>query len=435
MRASKVRAVATFELLCTLKRKGYLIATFGMPLILLAYGGVVGGIGYFIDSQPETPRAYAVIDRSGILAGSAPEVRSTLLPEQLLDALRAAGGVPALVEMGSTTLRMSQDEDTVRRQVLDGDLAGYWVVPPDYLDSGRLERYLSDSMRLGTSDARGAIQRLLRDRLLELAVDEALRERVREPVARVDSYTLGPDGEPADRNVAAVIARLAIPIVFVVVLFVALMMSTSYLVQGLAEEKENKVVEVLLASADPDEILTGKLLGLGGAGLLQVTVWFSMTLAGALLFAGMLAGLGVQMPWASMLVAGPFFAVAYLFFGCLMLATGSLGSGYKESQQLTAVWGILAALPLMFLGVMLSQPHGAVARTLTWIPFSAPVTVVIRMALEPDGIAIWEIAGSLAMMVGATFMGLRIGGRLFRLGLLAGSRPKLREILRQARLG
>lgn len=436
MRVAKVRAVAAFELLSTLKRKGYLIATFGMPLILAAYGGVIGLIGYMADSAEEgEPKVYAVIDRSGILDGTPEEVRTALLPEEVLAALRAAGRVPSLVEMGSTTLRMAEDEEQVRRQVLDGDLTGYYVIPEEYVDSGRIVRYLPDRMDLRTSDARDAVRRLLRDRLLELAVEAPLRDRVREPVATVESYTLGDDGAPRDRDTAAVIARFAVPLVFVVLLFVSLMMSTSYLVQGTAEEKENKVVEVLLAAADPDEILAGKLVGLGTAGLLQVTVWFSMLLAAGLLFAGMLAGLGVGIPWGSMLVAGPFFASAYLFFGSLMLATGSLGGGYKESQQLTAVWGILAALPLMFLGSMIPQPHGTVATVLTWIPFSAPVTVVLRMALGPEGIAAWEIAGALAVMVVSIFVALRLGGRLFRLGLLSGSRPGLREILRQARLG
>jgi ABC-2 type transport system permease protein len=90
---------------------------------------------------------------------------------------------------------------------------------------------------------------------------------------------------------------------------------------------------------------------------------------------------------------------------------------------------------MMLLSVLMSEPHGPVAVVLSWVPFTAPLTVVMRMALDPDGIATWEVVGALVVMVLATWLALRLGARLFRVGLLlTGSWPGLREILRQARL-
>jgi ABC-2 type transport system permease protein len=89
----------------------------------------------------------------------------------------------------------------------------------------------------------------------------------------------------------------------------------------------------------------------------------------------------------------------------------------------------------MFLPVMLADPHSPVAHILTWIPFSAPATLVFRMSLDPDAISVWEIAGSLLVLVLSTWAAVRLASRLFRVGLmLTGPRPSLREILRQARL-
>ena len=151
--------------------------------------------------------------------------------------------------------------------------------------------------------------------------------------------------------------------------------------------------------------------------------------------AAALTTFGVQVPWLAMGVGLLFFVTGYLFMGSLMLGFGSLGSTTRESQQLTTAWTLLAVLPMMFIGLFIANPHSLPALIMTWIPFTAPVTVILRLTLAPEGIAWWEIAGSLAVLIASTWFALRLGARLFRIGLLlTGSRPKLRAILRQARL-
>ena len=126
---------------------------------------------------------------------------------------------------------------------------------------------------------------------------------------------------------------------------------------------------------------------------------------------------------------------AYLFLGSLMLGTGSLGNNFRESQQFSMVWSLSMVVPMMFMQVLIFDPHGTLARVFTWIPFTAPITTVFRLALEPEGIAWWEVVGSWLVLVASTWLALHLGARLFRVGvLMSGARPKLREILRQARL-
>ena len=118
-----------------------------------------------------------------------------------------------------------------------------------------------------------------------------------------------------------------------------------------------------------------------------------------------------------------------------MLGTGSLGSNMREAQQLAMVWSLTAALPMMMMAVLLREPHGTVARVLTWLPFTAGPVVVLRAGTDAASLAWWEIAGSFAVLILATWVAIRVGARLFRIGLLsAGARPSLREIIRQARL-
>ena len=167
--------------------------------------------------------------------------------------------------------------------------------------------------------------------------------------------------EPARSRTAGSVAsavRVAIPLAFTVLFLMSVLMTSGYLLQGTATEKENKVVEVLLASANPDEILAGKLMGLGAAGLLQVAVWMAMLFVTGFGAIPLLFAAQVEMPWRTLLVALPLFMLAFLFFGSLMLGTGSLGSNMREAQQLSMMWSLTAALPLMLMSVLIREPHG-----------------------------------------------------------------------------
>ena len=127
--------------------------------------------------------------------------------------------------------------------------------------------------------------------------------------------------------------------------------------------------------------------------------------------------------------------IAFLFFGSLMLGTGSLGSNMREAQQLSMIWSLTAALPLMLMSVLIREPHGVPTRILTWLPLTSAPVVVMRSSMDPDFLAWWEIVGPMLVLVGATWLAIRVGARLFRVGLLnSGARPTLREVFRQARL-
>jgi ABC-2 type transport system permease protein len=159
-----------------------------------------------------------------------------------------------------------------------------------------------------------------------------------------------------------------------------------------------------------------------------------MTLGVRFGFAQLVLPLDVQIAWQAVAIAPVLFITAYAFLGSLMLGTGSFGGNVRESQQLGMFWAFLATLPLMFVPLLLTDPHGLVAHVLTWIPFSAPATLVLRLSLDPDGMSVWEVAGSLAVLVLSTWAAVRLASRLFRVGLLlTGARPSLREIWRQAK--
>ena len=436
----KIKTVATFEFLSTVKRPGYLIATFGMPVFMAAYGAVVAVPAYFAEQSSRQPSVYGVVDQAGVLRleGDLKGGDGLRIPDDVRQALEAAGQAQALdraVLAENFVFRPLATEEEARAALAARQLKGYFLVPKNYMSEGQLDVYSPDSVTMSGSDSRGALSDLLRKRLIEQRMDDVTAARVLKPIERTRRFAVTRTGEVRDGGSAASILRLAVPIIFMVLFLISVLMTSGYLMQGTATEKENKVVDVLLASANPDQILAGKLLGLGGAGLLQIAVWLGILMVTGLGVVPMLISAKLDVPWLALALAVPFFIIAFLFFGGLMLGTGSLGSNMREAQQLAMVWSLTAAVPLMMLAVLIRDPNGTVARVLTWVPFTAGPVVILRASNDAALLAWWEVAGALLVLMMATWIALRVGARLFRIGLLStGARPSLREIVRQARL-
>jgi ABC-2 type transport system permease protein len=439
IRWAKIKAIATFEFLAAVKRPGYLITTFGMPLFMAAYGAIVAVPVYFAQKSDETPSIYGLVDHSGIAALSG-DAQPTLdrLPAELRRALDAAGQRAAAARAIANqriVFRPFSSDDVARKALLDRAIKGYFIVPADYMTSGTVESYLPDSVTISIGDARGALANLLRERIVAGRIEGITAARILNPVAETRSFAIGRGGDVRDGSRAASAVRIVVPLAFMFLFLISVLMTSGYLIQGTATEKENKVVEVLLASANPDEILAGKLFGLGAAGLLQIGVWLLILTAGGLGIVPLILSSGIEFPWRALVLAVPLFVLGFLFFGSLMLGTGSLGSNMRESQQLAMAWSLTAALPMIMMAVLIREPHGIVARVMTWIPLTAAPLVMLRSSLDPASLPWWEVAGAVIVLALSSWLALRLGGRLFRIGLLsAGSRPSLREVLRQARL-
>lgn len=437
----KVKTIATFEFLTAVKRVGYLVATFGMPLFVAGYGLIVAIPAYFAQKDQDARALYGVVDEAAVLAitdeVAAPRVQLT---EELKEAVAALGSgarahLDAALEDSNFIFKPFATESAARAALAARDVKGYFVLPKDYMTTGVVDIYSPDTVSISGSDSRSAFGNLIRERLTAGRVDPALAQRLVSPMKDPRRFSVTRTGDVVDGSRAASAVRIAVPLVFTVLFLMSVLMTSGYLMQGTATEKENKVVEVLLASANPQEILAGKLIGLAGAGLLQISVWLLMALGTGISVVPLLLSANVSIPWSAVALAVPLFLIAFLFFGSLIMGTGSLGSNMREAQQLAMAWSLLAALPLIMMGVLIRDPHGVLGRVLTWIPFTAAPTIMMRTSMDASAIAWWEIAGSFLVMILATWFAIRLGARLFRVGLLSvGARPSFREIWRQARL-
>jgi len=443
---SKIGVVMSREFLSTVKRRSYLIVTFGMPFFVSLYLGIVAFLpAMFMAQRGASRREIGLVDEAGVvreaeisrLASSGPQAEVQELTKRLGAGSSSGGRMAAAILEGVATnvrFRIFASREVGMEALRARTIDRLYVIPEEYLDSGGVETYRSKdaSFGFGRTRAGESLEKLLSRSLLAGRVPDELRPRIEEPLrgAAARQYTVARDGriEPLDLQVR--IARMAIPGVFALLFMMSVLISSGYLLQGVSEEKENRVIEVILSSVRPEQLLFGKLLGLGAAGLLQLIVWISVaSLATSLLAAAALAVLDFKL-FSGCLV---FFVLGFLMLGSLMTGTGALGSNARESQQMAAIWSTLTILPpaLTWMGI-LDAPNGSLARILGWFPLTAPITMMLR--LGTGQVPWWDVLVGVFCLAGGVYLSIRASGALFRLGLLMyGKRPSLREILRQLR--
>ena len=245
------------------------------------------------------------------------------------------------------------------------------------------------------------------------------------------SVTLTSSGEPAPQSGYA---NFIVPAVFSFLLGLSLVFSSTYVIQSLSEEKENRVMEVLMSSVSPRQLLTGKVLGLGAAGLIQVLVWIIsipllLTVASSSL-GGILSTIHVPLYFWGFAVT--YFILGYLMFAGLSASIAAVSSTVQEAQGLAGIYGIFNFVPFWLLSVILLYPNNPAWVVLSIFPLTSPVLVMMRMGLI--GVPAWQLAASITVLALTVLGELWLSARLLRVYMLMyGKRHKLGEIIRNLR--
>lgn len=407
--------IAGHEYLTSVRRAGFIVSTLLFPalgaigLIVAAFFSRSVSDFFVVQFAPETSgsRKIGVVDQTGLY---------TTIPGQFADRF-----VPY------------SDEAAARRDLTAEALAGYIVIPPDYVETGEVTAYTGDSgfSSLIALDS-DLIEPFLLTGLLEGQVDDSVMARVNDP-ADIRRIALEEDNRPGPgSNPFSFGAGMITSYVLAILLFVSIFTSSGYLLNSVSEEKETRVMEVILSSVSPIELLAGKIIGLGALGLTQVGVWIlsAFLLSGGI---GLVAtGVAVAFNPGTALLAGVYFLLGYLIFSTLMATAGSLGTTMREGQQIAGLFSFAAAIPWMINSFIFFNPNMALARVLSYIPLTAPMMMMLRTAI--GGVPTVDIVGSIVVLVVTIPVLVWAGAKIFRTSLLVyGKRLTLREIVRALR--
>jgi ABC-2 type transport system permease protein len=323
------------------------------------------------------------------------------------------------------------DEPAAQRALLANTLGAFVVIPPDYVASGKVTVYVKENYFLSGAALADTsnLTPFLVNGLLAGKVDEALIRRAGAP-ADITPVTLGAEGQPkAKSNPFSLVSGFVIPYMLSIFLVIAIFTTAQYLLRSVSEEKETRVIEVVLSSVTAQELLAGKVVGLGALGLTQLGVW----LAAAMVFSGgagaLIAGAVIALNPMIFLLSAVYFLLGYLMYGTLMAAAGALGSNVRESQQIAGLFSFTAFIPYMLSGFIWMNPNMPLARALSYFPLTAPTMMMFR--LPYGGVPPVDIFISLVVLVVSVPFCVWGGAKVFRTGLLMyGKRPSLKQIWR-----
>ncbi|HEY9217067.1 MAG TPA: ABC transporter permease, partial [Phenylobacterium sp.] len=239
----------------------------------------------------------------------------------------------------------------------------------------------------------------------------------------------------AGENPAAKFARGSVlPLMAAYLLLMSMLMSGSLLLQGVMEERSNKLLEAVLACVTPDKLMYGKLLGLGAIGLIMISVWAGCAfVAGATVegqFGELIRAAVISSASPTMIGAVLFYFFAgQIMYSTIFLAVGSMSDSMQDAQGYLTPIMLTVLLPFMLLmGQVVRDPHGPLPTILPWIPIYTPFAMLARMG---GGVSMVEAIGTSVLLVVFLVLELILLGRVFRHSLLrTGQPPKLRDLVR-----
>jgi ABC-2 type transport system permease protein len=433
----KAWIVVRREFLGTVKRPSWLISTFGMPVFVGLYAGLIFLIGSTAAKMDKPTGKAGVVDHAGIVRldkgpvaiGDVPDDAKQAMDRAVAMAGASSGPASGFMKtiLAGTEFVPFADQGAALAALDRKEIGVVYIVPADYIVTGKITAYnASESILSEGKLAQMPLRRMLIKSLAADHVEPDIVARMLNP-AEITTLNKRPDGTWVERGVAEMVRRIGVPIGFTFLLLISILVSAGALIQGVSEEKENRVIEVILSSIDARSLLLGKLLGLGGAGLLQLAIWLTMALFPAVV---LIAGLALSPMIVILCLA--YFVMAFLLYGTLITATGVIGTNAKDMQQYGMFWSIGSAIPMIFMEVLLRDPQGVTARILSYFPLTSAVTMMIRIG--SGAVAWWEVPLTLGILALSVWIALRFAARVFRTGLLMyGKRPTIAEVFRWMR--
>jgi ABC-2 type transport system permease protein len=431
---NKIFLVIKREYLTRVRKKSFIVMTIAAPLLLVAFYGI---IFYFVVNRDigDSEKRIYVLDKSGQFTGKLTNKENIKF------------------EFG-TTYEIPDQKDFLERENYYGILSIPDSAGVPKLNSIKLVSV--DQASISTEDyIEDQISRVIKENKLALiGVDEKQLNEINKTDINIATSTATKEGEKSNSSQASTLVGFGGALLIYLFIF----LYGVQVMRGVIEEKTNRIVEVIISSLKPFELMMGKIIGIALVGLTQFVIWVLLIsiLGGGT--SGMIAsqmqltpettdalaqsgkqmaeGGGPQQMLEALLgfnyiyLAGMFlfyFISGYLFYGALFAAIGSAVDNETDTQQFM----LPVTMPLVFAFVLaqsavVSNPNGPLAFWLSVIPFTAPVVMMVRV---PFGVANWEIALSMLSMVAGFIFTVWLAGRIYRIGILMyGKKPSYKEI-------
>lgn len=351
------------------------------------------------------------------------------------------------------TFKKTEDElEKLKTQYQASRKDAIMVIPSD-IDKELFTTTLYASKPLGIeaqSDLRRQMSETVRQyRIVKAGLSEAQLEKANVKV-EVNTKKITAEGEKETSSILAYIVAYAMSflIYFMVILY------GQFVFMGVLEEKTSRIVEVVVSSVKPLQLMIGKIVGIGAVGLTQILLW-ALLMTSLVFLSGPLFGIALQgvpqpanpaevspeqvkmaenirlamsvVSWQTLALFLFYFLGGYLIYASLFAAIGAAVDQQSDAQQFTPIIIIPIIVPIMFLASTINNPAGGAAFWLSMIPFTSPISMVARVVSME--VPFWELALSMLLLIGGVLAMGWVGARIYRVGLLMyGKKPTFGEL-------
>lgn len=424
---SKMLTVMKREYLTRIKTKGFIISTFALPLLILAMLFVPAILAVV---STDDQQKIAVIDLTDKVYQK--------LDEALSDTAATGERLYLFEQIKTTAAGVAREKDRLREEITSGDLTGLMIIPSTVFEDNKVEYYAKNVSNFTQNrEMRNVITSVVQEiRILERGISPELVDELTKRV-NFETFRVGKEGEQKDMGQTFILA-----FVLVMFLYITLVVYGATVMQAVTEEKSTRVVELIISSVKPFQLMAGKIFGIGSVGLTQFLIW---SLSAALLsaYASAIVGAFNSSPAAAD-VALPqlspeilvyfvlYFILGYILFATLYAAVGAIVNSQEEAQQMQFPVIMLLIIPLILMQFVIRNPNATSSVVLSFIPFFKPILFFTRIVVDTPPFG--EILLSFAVLILSITLMIYLVGKIFRVGILMyGKRPTLPEVLRWIR--
>ena len=407
--------IAKREFFTQVKKKSFIILTLLTPLLIIVFGGVVS----LMFQANETQMQISVIDKSGLFK----------------DKLKSDQNIRYIFSSEETEKSLTKALETTE------EMNGVMIIPKKEIHELENSIEILTNKNLSNEARRniaGNISEIIKaEKINALGISTAQIEDLNKGV-NLHVVNVLEKEKKQDSFLVGVKSGLSIFLMYCVFTFI--MMYGIRVMRSVLEEKNNRVVEILISSVKPFELMMGKILGVTGVALVQFGVWVVMIFASVMTLGssnvGMVSGVAeVQMVLSALsqinyglilFVFVIYFLLGYLFYSAMYAAIGSAVDNETETQQFT----LFAILPMMlgFYGsiTIMNNPDGPMSFWLSMIPFTSPIAMLARI---PFDVPVWELVLSIGILLVSTLGMVFIASKIYRVGILMyGNKVTLKEL-------
>lgn len=415
---SKLFSIIKREYSVRVKSKGFVIGTIISPLLMMSFAVVPYLIARAGGSESFR---VAVLDQYG----------DTALYERMDQLLEPAGPRDDHYYLQREVIPPGQStaarEAELKQEITTGKLDGFLVLPADLLDQDHVNYHVKN-VGGGASQLRDALNKAVFERRVARAGLDA--ERIKDLSKSLRVEMMNAKGE-RERGQTFILSFGLLMIIYITILVYGVMV-----MRGVIEEKQSRIIEVLLSSVRPFELMLGKIIGIGAVGLTQYFIWAICGLGISTIAAlPALASGAVKMPHVS--ATQLVFFVVYFLLGYFLYATfyamvGSVVSNEEDGQQMQMPVTMTIVVPVMVSTLVMRNPDSLTSTILSLIPFFTPVLMFLRIGLQMP--PWWQIALSIVLMLSTILGAVWIASKIYRVGVLMyGKRPTIPELVKWLR--